>query len=137
MAHTTSSPCQLNKWNCQVFINIKKYNTMFKIRKDHLRIVFFLMAYKTSVLSNSQVCKTLKTIIGLYQIHQEIFTRLYANLTVMNPLNLNQFGITQPKLCPKSTFVKARFMFFTIFLDIYENPRRENYTNPSYPKHLN
>ena len=26
-------------------------------------------------------------------------------------------------------------MFVTIFVGIYENPRRKNFTNPSYPKH--
>ena len=33
-------------------------NTVFKIRKDNLKIIFFLMAiFKISILSNSQVCK--------------------------------------------------------------------------------
>ena len=41
MAHTRPIPCQFDKWNCQMFINIKKYKI---VRKDHLRIIFFLMA---------------------------------------------------------------------------------------------
>ena len=37
----------------------------------------------------------------------------------MTLLNLNYFLIiTQAKLCLKSTFVKANFMFVTIFLDM-------------------
>ena len=39
MAHTELTPCQFNKWNYQVFINIKKYKMMLEIRKDHLRII--------------------------------------------------------------------------------------------------
>ena len=35
----------------------------------------------------------------------------------------------------KDTFVKASFMFLTIFLDICENPRRNTVINPCYPKH--
>ena len=31
--------------------------------------------------------------------------------------------------------VKASFMFVIICLDIYENPRRKNFMNPSCPKH--
>ena len=42
MAHTGPTPCQLDKWNCQVFINIKKYEIVFKIRKDRLKIIYFL-----------------------------------------------------------------------------------------------
>ena len=30
---------------------------------------------------------------------------------------------------------KVSFMFDVIFLDIYENPRRKNFINPSCPKH--
>ena len=37
------TPYQVDKWNCQTFINIKKYEIVFKIRKDHVRKVFFLM----------------------------------------------------------------------------------------------
>ena len=48
-------------------------------------------------------------------------------------LNLNHVRITQPELCLKDTFVKVSFMFFTIFLDIYENPRRKNLINPPCP----
>ena len=44
MTYTGLTPCQFDKWNCKVFINIKKYKIVFKIRKDHLRIIFFLMA---------------------------------------------------------------------------------------------
>ena len=34
---------KLDKWNCQLLINIKKYKIVFKIRKDHLWIFFLLM----------------------------------------------------------------------------------------------
>ena len=44
MAHMGPTPYQFDKWNCQVFINIKKYKIMFKKRKVHLRIIFFVMA---------------------------------------------------------------------------------------------
>ena len=50
-------------------------------------------------------------------------------------LNLNHFWIAQPDLCLKVTFVKASFMFVTIFLDIYENPRTKNFINFSCSKH--
>ena len=40
MAKIGPTPCQFDKWNCQVFINIKKYKIVFKIRKYHLRIFF-------------------------------------------------------------------------------------------------
>ena len=44
----------------------------------------------------------------------------------MTLLNLNHFLIiTQAELRLKSTFVKTSFIFVTIFLDIYENPRRK------------
>ena len=44
----------------------------------------------------------------------------------MTPLNLSHFLIiTKAELCLKGTFVKASFMFVTIFLDIYENLRRK------------
>ena len=49
--------------------------------------------------------------------------------------NLNHFWIkTQAELCLKGTFVKASFMLVTIFLHIYENPRRKNFINPTYSK---
>ena len=50
---------------------------------------------------------------------------IYANLTVMTLLNLNLFWTTRAELCLKGTFVKASFMFATIFLDISENPKRK------------
>ena len=43
MAHTRPIPCQFDKWNCQIFINIKKYKIAFRMGKDHLRTIFFLM----------------------------------------------------------------------------------------------
>ena len=55
---------------------------------------------------------------------------IYANLTVITLLNLNHFWITQAELCLKGTFVKASFMFVTIFMGIYENPRRKPKTLP-------
>ena len=54
----------------------------------------------------------------------------------MTLLNLNHFLIiTQAELRLKGTFVKTSFMFVTIFLDIYENPRRNKFINPSCSKH--
>ena len=54
----------------------------------------------------------------------------------MTLLNLNHFLIiTQAELRLKGTFVKTSFMFVTIFLDIYENPRRKKFINPSCSKH--
>ena len=44
MARTGPIPYQFDKLNCQVFINIEKCKIVFKIRNDHLRIVFFPMA---------------------------------------------------------------------------------------------
>ena len=60
---------------------------------------------------------------------------VYAKLTVMALLNLNHFWITQAELRLKSTLVKASFMFVTILLGIYENPRRKSFINPSCPEH--
>ena len=59
---------------------------------------------------------------------------IYDNVTVMILLRVNHFWITQAELCLKSTFVKASFMFVTISLDIYKNPRRKNLIDPSCPK---
>ena len=62
---------------------------------------------------------------------------MYTDLTVMTLLNLNHvLIITQAELCLKGTFAKASFLFVTIFLDIYENPRRKNFINPLCPKYL-
>ena len=33
IANMEPTPCQFDKWNCQVFINVKKYKVMFKIKK--------------------------------------------------------------------------------------------------------
>ena len=60
---------------------------------------------------------------------------IYANVTVMNLLNLNHFLIRQVELCLKSTFVKSSFIIVTIFSDVYKNPRRKSFINPSYLKH--
>ena len=60
---------------------------------------------------------------------------IYANLAVMTLLNFNHFWVTQAELCLKGTIVKASCMFATIFLDIYENPRRKNFINQSCHKH--
>ena len=46
MAHMSLNYSQFNKYNCQVFININKYKIVFKIRKDYLSIIVFLMATK-------------------------------------------------------------------------------------------
>ena len=50
MAPMGRTPCQFSKMKHWVFINIKKYKIIFKIRKDNLRTIFFLMTNKTSVL---------------------------------------------------------------------------------------
>ena len=46
MAHMGPISCQFDEWNCQVFLNIQKWKIMFKIRKDYLRIILFLMETK-------------------------------------------------------------------------------------------
>ena len=43
MIHTGLTPCQYNKWDCQVFINIKIWKKVFKISKDYIRMIFVLM----------------------------------------------------------------------------------------------
>ena len=54
----------------------------------------------------------------------------------MTLLNLNHFLIiTQAELCLKGTFVKASFVCYHFFLDIYENSRRKNFINQSCLKH--
>ena len=53
----------------------------------------------------------------------------------MNLFNFNHFWITQSELCLNGTIVTASFVFVTIFLDTYENPRRKNFIKPSCPKH--
>ena len=40
---------------------------------------------------------------------------IYANLIVMTLLNLNHFWMTKTELCLQGIFVKASFMFGTIF----------------------
>ena len=40
---------------------------------------------------------------------------IYANLSVITLLNINQFWITQAELHLKGTFVKVIFIFVTIF----------------------
>ena len=54
-------------------------------------------------------------------------------MTLLNPSHF--LIITKAELCLKGTFVKVSFIFVTIFLDIYEDPRRKNFINPSCPKH--
>ena len=49
MSHVGNTHCQFNRWNSQVFFNIKKYKIVFKI-KEFLRITF-LRLFKTPVLS--------------------------------------------------------------------------------------
>ena len=68
MAHTGPTPCQFDKSNCQLFINIQKYKVVFKIRKDHLRIILFII---------------LDPLRNIYEI--------YADLTLMGLLILNHF----------------------------------------------
>ena len=40
-------------------------------------------------------------------------------------INLNHFWVKSAELNVKSTFVKASFMFVTIFLDIYEKTQEK------------
>ena len=104
MDQTGPTPYEFDKWNCQVFINIKKYKIVFKIRKDHLRIIFFLG--------------------NIYEI--------FPNLIVMTLLNLNQFLIiTQAELCLEGTLVKSKFHVSYHFFSICENPRRKIFINLS------
>ena len=35
-----------SRWNCQVFINIKKYKIIFKIRKDYLGMSIYDLCFK-------------------------------------------------------------------------------------------
>ena len=39
MAQMRPASCQFEKWNCQTFINMKKYKIVFKIGKKYLRIL--------------------------------------------------------------------------------------------------
>ena len=39
-----TQPMPIQQGNWQVFINIKKYKIVFRIRKNHLRIIVCLMA---------------------------------------------------------------------------------------------
>ena len=51
---------------------------------------------------------------------------IYANLTVTTLLNLKNLWTTRTELCRKGTFVKASFIFVTIILGIFENPKKKN-----------
>ena len=48
---------------------------------------------------------------------------IFVNLTVITLSNLNHFWITQAEPCLKGGFVKASFMFVTIFLDFFAVPQ--------------
>ena len=39
-------PYHFSRWNCQVFINIKKYKIIFKVRKDYLRMAIYDSCFK-------------------------------------------------------------------------------------------
>ena len=59
MAQAVSYP--FDKWNFQVFINIEKYNVLFKIRKYYIRIIFVLMAISQPAFTCSKLTiETLK-----------------------------------------------------------------------------
>ena len=45
MGRTGPTPTQFDKWKWQMFINIKKYKIVFKIRKDHLRKIFLRFVF--------------------------------------------------------------------------------------------
>ena len=53
MAQAVSYP--FDKWNFQVFINIEKYNVLFKIRKYYIRIIFVLMAISQPAFTCSKL----------------------------------------------------------------------------------
>ena len=133
MAHMGPTFCLFNKWSCQVFINSRKYKTVFKTRKYHLKIVFFLIANKTSALSKFTSMHDLENnnwfiLDSLGNIYE-----IYPNLTMVT--FSNHFWTAQADLCLKDTFVKASFMFVASFSDIYENPKRKNFINPFSHKH--
>ena len=51
---------------------------------------------------------------------------IYANLTVTTLLNLKNLWTTRIELCRKGIFVKASFIFVTIIVGIFENPKKKN-----------
>ena len=53
MAQAASYP--FDKWNFLVFINIEKYNLLFKIRKYYIRIIFVLMAISQPAFTCSKL----------------------------------------------------------------------------------
>ena len=53
MAQAASYP--FDKWNFKVFINIEKYNVLFKIRKYYIRIIFVLMAISQPAFTCSKL----------------------------------------------------------------------------------
>ena len=55
MAHTGLTPCQFDRWNYQMFINIKEYKTVFEIRKDYLRIIISYGHIRPLFWASSQV----------------------------------------------------------------------------------
>ena len=91
MGYTGPTPCQIDKWNCEVFINIEKYKIVFKIRKYHMKIFVFLMAYKASVLSKFTSMQDLESNDWIILDPLGNIYEIYANLTVVTLLNLNHF----------------------------------------------
>ena len=63
--------------------------------------------------------------------------KIYANMAVATFfLSLNQSWMKQLNYVKEAhLFVKASVVFVTIFSDVYENPRRKNFINPSCPKY--
>ena len=49
-----AAPYPFDKWNFQVFINIEKYNVLFKI-KYYIRIIFVLMAISQPTFTCSKL----------------------------------------------------------------------------------
>ena len=111
----TSDPPLANSLNgsARCSLTLKKYKIVLKIRKDHLRIIFFL--------------RSLYRVVSIYE--------MYTYLTVMTLLNFNHFLIITQAWIKSKRYICKSFMFVAIFLDIYENPRRKNFTNSSCPKH--
>ena len=85
---------------------------VLKIRKGHLRIIFFL--------------RSLFSVRNIYEI--------YTTLTEMTLLNLTHFLIiTQVELCLKRYICKSKF--YISYLLFFENPRRKNFINPTCLKY--
>ena len=50
MVHTGPTLCKFDKWNCQVFIYIKKYELVFKIRNYRFKELTSVQDLKASFM---------------------------------------------------------------------------------------